>query len=149
MALLAFQWPGCLLQQHPPARRNSPLLERDSFESWQLVSCLAGSSVVSAGRSHTVGVSSEVPRGLAWRGMLWIVGLGRNAMGQCLAAAKQPRATGDTGVGKGWTWARWWCRTPVLSSVLCHPLLLCMHSVHAGVATKLGRREGMKKKKTS
>lgn len=99
MALLAFQWPGCLLQQHPPARRNSPLLERESFDSWQLVSCLAGSGVVSAGRSHAVGVSSEVPRGLAWRGRLWLAGLGRNAVGQCLAAAKQPGATGDTGEG--------------------------------------------------
>ena len=38
-------------------------------------------------------------------------------------------------------------RTPMPGSVPCSALYFCMHQVHAGVEIKLGRKEGMKKKK--
>lgn len=125
MALLTCSVAWTLLQQHPPARRNSPLLARERFETWQLV-------------------GSEGTCGSARRGMLWMAGswegwISQAAVGQGLAVAEQP---GDAGGGER-CWLSWWYGTPVPGSV---PRRDCMHQVHAGVELQLGRRE---KQKTS
>lgn len=82
MALLTCSVAWTLLQQHPPARRNSPLLARERFETWQLV----GSE----------GTCDSARRGMLWMAGSWEGWISQAAVGQGLAVAEQP---GDAGGG--------------------------------------------------
>lgn len=87
MALLTCSVAWTLLQQHPPARRNSPLLARERFETWQLV----GSE----------GTCDSARRGMLWMAGSWEGWISQAAVGQGLAVAEQP---GDAGGGRDVGW---------------------------------------------